>query len=138
MTTSSGDMERIFQCPKCQGHYPFESFMSANCNKFTVFCETCRTEQHASKRKRESGLDGIRSGCWDDFLEYLAELYTIIPDITSLELNFVEVKVKKTLIHSSLLSKFQQPRSKFRIAVITPFSINLCKQQLKKPWAFDG
>src|ERR1700735_5561923 len=83
MNTSSGDMETIFQCPKCQDHYPFESFISANRTKFTVFCESCRTEQHASKRKRESGLDGIRSGCWDEFLEYLAELYTIIPDIVN-------------------------------------------------------
>ena len=74
---SSDEMENMFVCPKCRTTHPLDAFLSVNGAQFTRFCGSCRgifSEQRDPKRPRENDFHGVRTGSWEDFLEYLSEL----------------------------------------------------------------
>ena len=74
---SSDEMESTFCCPKCGTTHSLHAFLSVNGAQFTRFCGSCRgilSEQRGPKRLRENEFDGVRKGCWEDFLEYLSKL----------------------------------------------------------------
>ena len=74
MNSSLDGMDIMPPCSICHAHNPSNPFLSIDHTEFTYVCESCRgscDQRHVSKRVRHE----IRAGSWNDFLEFLAELY---------------------------------------------------------------